>query len=351
GSENIALWDATARTMLGRLEYDSVVWSAVFSPDGRWLVSAHGDGAILVWNVAERRRSVGLDRHGDAVRAVAISPDGKHVASAGEDRSIVIWNAESGRKEMLLNGHQTRVIGLAFSPDGKWLASNDQQDGILIRWDLETGQPSWTAKFRNSVSLTISPNGRWLATSQAVHDSSTGRVVLDYYKLPPPLGAAEGTAFSPDNRRLALLSGKHLGLLDTANWQVTAQQASGDSILISASFSPDGSKLVTGSVEGTVRLWQAEPLRPLGVLGNHDARIKAVSFLPDGDTVVSCGDDKTILLWSLSQRKEIGKIGEHSSPVYALAVSRNGRRIVSGEHDKSVRLYTRHRTLWGWPLD
>lgn len=351
GSENIALWDVATRTLLGRFEYDSIVWSAVFSPDGRWLVSTHGDGAILVWNVAERRRAVGFDRHGDAVRAVAISPDGKLIASAGDDRSVVIWNAENGRKEMALDGHQTRIIGMAFSPDGKWLASNDQQNGNLIRWDLETGQPRWTVKFRGSVSLAISPDGRWLATSQAVHDSGTGRVAFDFYKVPPLPAGNEQTAFSPDSRRLALMTGDKIRVLDTANWQLIEQQASGDSTLISAAFSPDGSKLVTGSVEGTIRLWQAEPLRPLGELGKHSARIKAVAFSPDGLEAVSCGDDKQIKLWDVRRRRLIRTIGEHSSPIYSIAFSCDGKHIVSGEHDRTVRLYTRRRTLFGWKLD
>src|SRR5581483_5802433 len=135
--------------LFGRFEYDSIVWGVVFSPDGQWLVSTHGDGAVLVWNVAERRAATGLDRHGDAVRAVAVSPNGKFIASAGDDRSVLIWNAESERKEIkeiALLGHQTQIIGLAYSPDGKWVASNDQQDGLLVRWNLETQQPDWTAK-------------------------------------------------------------------------------------------------------------------------------------------------------------------------------------------------------------
>ena len=140
-------------------------------------------------------------------------------------------------------------------------------------------------------------------------------------------------------------------MLDTKTWQIVAGQETNNVPLISVSFSPDGRTLATGSTDGTVMLWNVAPLRPIALIGKHDARIKALSFLPDGDTVVSCGDDKKIRMWSISRRKEIRQIGEHTSPVYALAVSRDGRRIVSGEHDKSVRLYERRRSLWGWRLD
>jgi WD40 repeat protein len=47
----------------------------------------------------------------------------------------------------------------------------------------------------------------------------------------------------------------------------------------------------------------------------------------------------------------ITHIGTHTSPVYALAFSPDGSRLISGEHDRSVRLYSRHRTIWGFRVD
>jgi WD40 repeat protein len=58
-----------------------------------------------------------------------------------------------------------------------------------------------------------------------------------------------------------------------------------------------------------------------------------------------------ITLWDVNGRKRVGPIGTHTSPVYAIAFSPDGKRLISGEHDRSVRLYTRHRTLWGYRLD
>ena len=353
GSENILLWDASSMNKLGRFEYDSIVWGLAFSPDGRWLVSTHGDGAVLVWDVSERRCEANLSAHSDAVRAVAYSPDGQRLASAGEDRSVIIWDVASGRKEAVLSGHQTRVIGVVFSPDSKWLVSSDQ-DRNLIRWDADTRQPRWrvTIGTSDNVCLAISPDGRWLAARPGVYDASTGQAVLDYDAAPylSPLRGTEAAAFSPDGRLMACAVAGEVVVLATDGWRIVGQQETGTLPLVSVSFSPDSRSLVTGSTDGTITLWEAEPLRAIDTVGHHAARIKSLAFSPDG-TLASAGDDKMIALWNVNRRELVARIGTHTSPVYAIAFSPDGKQLISGEHDRSVRLYTRHRTLWGFRLD
>jgi len=353
GSENILLWDAATMTKLGRFEYDSIVWGLSFSPDGRWLVSTHGDGAILVWDVVERRREAAFNGHSDAVRAVAFSPDGQRFASAGEDRSIIVWNTASGRKEAVLNGHRARVIGVVFSPDGKWLVSSDQATN-LIRWDLKTRQPVWQTRYEkrsdlDNVCLAISPDGRWLATRLGVLESESGKMVADWTTV--VLGRPEGVAFSPNGQFLLCASQTKVFVVETGTWREVAHYETGDAELVSVSVSPDGRQLATGSVSGKIWLWRISPLGPIAELGQHAARIKSLAFTPDSTTLASAGDDKMIELWDVNRHKLITQIGTHTSPVYAIAFSPDGQGLISGEHDRSVRLYTRHRTLWGFRLD
>jgi WD40 repeat protein len=358
GAENIILWDAATLQKITTIDYPSIIWSATFSPDGRWLVTTHGDGGIRVWDVAERRHTVGFNEHDGPVRAVAWTPNGKRFASAGEDRVVMIWNAETGRREMMLAGHPTRVTGLAFAPDGNILASADI-DGTIIIWNL--AQRRERLRFRDphgsnvAYCVAVSPDGRVVATSHGVYEISTGQPVADfdlglgYWRNPSSI---YGLAFSADGTRLAVAQAFGFpSILETSTWRIVEQMDLNPRQFISVSFAPDGKRLVTGEDGGIVQLWRTQPLSPTAVIGQHAARIKSVAFSPNGEQVVSAGDDNLVALWGVSSRKLITRIGLHTAPVYAVAFAPDGKRLIAGGHDHSVRLYTRHRTLWGFRLD
>ena len=351
-SEDILLWDAATRTKIARFEYSAIVWSVAFSPDGRWLVSTHGDGAVLVWDIAERERVANLNEHGAAVRSVSFAPDNRRVASAGEDRTVILWDADHGRKQAVLMGHDTRVMSLSFSENGNQLASLDQ-DGLVILWDLSKGAPRLEIRPpapTPAYCVAVSPDGRYVASFRGLFATSDGQTLtsFDLSKFENPYGMT----FSRDGRLLgAATTGGWALLWDVEAKRMRETRQIRGAHLIAIAFSADGKRLVTGDDEGTVRLWSVRPLRELAVLGRHRARVKSVAFSPDGKTVASAGDDRTITLWDVGRRKLRSRVGTHASPVYAVAFSRDGKRLVSGEHDRTVRVYTRERSLWGFRIE
>ena len=366
-SENVILWDARTQTRIAALEHDSLVWNCAFSPDGRWLVSTHADGAILVWDVADRRRVANLNEHSGAVYSVAYSGDGSRIASTGEDGSVIVWNSLTVQKEAVLIGYRSRANGVAFLPDGERLVSTGFQEAPIL-WDIRRGEAvrafvSPRADLPGSNAFALSPDGHRLATSNGVYDTSDGRLLCNFIARltdsgPNGDGMAGpshiyGIAFSQDGRLLACSTavGGYLGLFDTATWDVIAHVKAVDAPFISLSFSPDARLLATGEDDGKVELWRVNPLERVVVLGRHAARVKSVAFSPDGKQVVSSSDDKTIALWNVGSRSLAARIDTHTAPVRSVAFSPDGKHIVSGEHDKSVRVHTRHRMLWGYRLD
>jgi WD40 repeat protein len=350
GAEKIVLWDAAARKQIVPLEYSSIVWNLAFSPDGRFLVSTHGDGAIIVWDADKRERVANFNEHGGAVESVAFSWDGRRVASAGADGSVIVWDAASGRKENVFADYDNSVNAVAFSPDGAWLVTGDQDGNVSLR-DLARGASLKVGGGHYCVA--VSPDGRWVASSDNVIDRSTGRAVS--YK---GLGSEADTGcygvdFSSDGRLLACASSDQEQLLvwDATSWRLLGRVQAGGTNFKSVRFSPDGRLLVTGDVQGAVRLWEASPLREIALVGRHAARVNAVAFSPDGREIASASDDQTVALWDVSSSRLVARVGTHTAPVRSVAFSPDGRRIVTGGDDKSVRIYTRRRMLWGYSLD
>ncbi len=361
GSGDIALWDVAAQRKLARLKHTAQVNNLVFSPDEKWLVSTHEDGAVLLWdvsnpdNVDTHDLIANFNEHSDSIQAVAWDHGGKRFASAGSDHSVVIWDSITIRKEAVLIGHNAVVTAVAFSPDGKLLASTGL-DGVVIVWNCE----QWSRLFsitpasrdRSNTCLKFSPTGSLIATGHGVYETTSGRQVADFAANSSTQDSVSALSFSADGRLLACVISNHGKILlwDAVQWRLLTQLDVVHLQLTSVAFSPDGQRLATGENEFGVRLWQVTPMRELSLLGKHEARVKSVEFSPDGQQVVSAGSDKVMALWDVASRKLITRIGLHTAPVNAVAFSPNGQQLVSGGDDHSVRLYTRHRSLWGWPL-
>ena len=101
-----------------RSDVNGLAWS----PDGHMLASAHQDGKVRLWSVADGEVLHTLGGHTGWVRGVAWSPDGRRLASTGEDRKVRLWDAETGQRLVTLK-HSRAVWSVAWSPDGSRLAA------------------------------------------------------------------------------------------------------------------------------------------------------------------------------------------------------------------------------------
>lgn len=354
GADDIVLWDAASREKIARFEPPAIVWSLAFSPDGRWLISSHADGAVLIWDIAERECAGNLSGHAGPVRGIAFAADGNHLASAGDDRSVVLWSVMPPRKRAVLRGHSTRVTSVSFGNTAASLASIDHLGTALV-WDVAAR--SARAAFRpppaNPTGYTcdLARRGDLLLTSHGIYHSRGGPPVISFSERnskPWPYGQVYGSRFFADGRRAAVVTtGGWLLLWDVRAKQLAAKARVPNTHIITVDVSADSQWLTTGEDEGRIRLWSVDPLREVAVIGRHAARVKAVAFSPDASIVASAGDDKMLALWDVRARKLRMQIGTHASPIYAIAFSPDGTRLASGEHDGSVRVYRRRRTLWG----
>lgn len=106
----------------------------------------------------------------------------------------------------------------------------------------------------------------------------------------------------------------------------------------SIAFSPDGSRLVAGSWDGLIRLWDVETRVDLRTFVGHGTSVTSVAFSADGTRVASASVDGTVRLWDVETGSELAAFHEHTGPVFGVAISPDGSRIASGGSDRVVRV-------------
>ena len=158
-------------------------------------------------------------------------------------------------------------------------------------------------------------------------------------------------AFSPDGTRLASgSSDETLRLWDVQTGQRIGQPLRGHGgDVLSVVFSPDGTRLASGGYDGTVRLWNAKTNQPLGApLQGHEGSVWSVAFSPDGTRLASGGYDGTVRLWNAQNGQRIGKPmrWHEKGQVRSVAFSPDGTRLVSGGEDNTLRLWPAPKV---WP--
>src|SRR6267154_452247 len=129
---------------------------------------------------------------------------------------------------------------------------------------------------------------------------------------------------------LGIVSGHH------ATWPAIQSVLRGHSRSVtSAAFSPDGKRIVTGSSDKTIRLWDAETGEPLRApLEGHEHYVQSVAFSPDGKCIVSGSWDNTIRLWDAETGEPLQPPRkEDQDAVNSVAISPGGKDMLSGSRD------------------
>ncbi|MGD1804144.1 NACHT and WD repeat domain-containing protein, partial [Dapis sp. BLCC M126] len=107
----------------------------------------------------------------------------------------------------------------------------------------------------------------------------------------------------------------------------------------SVAFNHDGTKIVSGSNDNTVRVWDANTGEQIGKPLQHQDKVNSVAFNHDGTKIVSGSFDKTVRVWDANTGEQISKPLQHWDWVWSVAFNHDGTKIVSGSFDNTVRVW------------
>jgi WD40 repeat protein len=277
---DLATGGAVCTLEVGTGEADVAVYRALFSPDGKWLLTASNDAAqpLRLWDLGTCAPlddgAAGLAPWGAQVQAAAVAPgdeDAALIAAGADDGMVrVLRRGSGGPPEVLCEQrlHKGAVLDLVFSPDRRRLAAASE-DGRAALVELDAtgcGKPEYLEGHgSNLYSVGFSPDGARLVTASL---DGTARV------------------WESDGSFVATLSGHK-------------------DRIYHAEFSPDGRWILTASRDGTVRVWKS-PADPDGaeessylLLDGELGGVAYASFSPDGHYIAAAYWENAAVLWRL----------------------------------------------------
>jgi FKBP-type peptidyl-prolyl cis-trans isomerase/cold shock CspA family protein len=165
------------------------------------------------------------------------------------------------------------------------------------------------------------------AAEKAAAEKATAETTLT---LKGHSDAVFSVSFSPDGKRIVSGSAdKTLKVWDAQTGRETLKLNGHLAIVLSVSFSPDGKRIVSGSLDKTVKVWDAQTGQETLTLNGHSRAVSSVGFSRDGKLIVS-GGDSSVKVWDVKTGRETLTLKGHSGGVTSVSFSPNGKQIVSG---------------------
>ncbi|XP_037083008.1 LOW QUALITY PROTEIN: WD repeat-containing protein 48-like [Pollicipes pollicipes] len=230
------------------------------------LFTAGRDGVIRMWNCKNAKEPYiqSMEHHTDWVNDIVLCCGGRNLISASSDTTVKVWSAHKGLCMSTLRTHKDYVKALAYAREKEHVASAGLDKSIFL-WDVNT-----------------------------------------------------------------------LTALTTSNNIVTTSSLNGSKFSIySLGMNELGTVVIAGSTEKLLRVWDPRTCDRLMKLRGHADNVRAVLVSRDGTQCLSGSSDGTVKLWSLGQQRCITTLQLHDS-VWALQVSHDFSRVYSGGRDRRL---------------
>lgn len=240
-----------------------------FSPDEKYL-AVGGD----LWDLSAGKQLIDVEQAiGEKTSCwpshVVFSPQDNTLVTGCFDGQLDVWQVPGGALIKSINGYSSWVNEVVYSPDGERLAAIYNVPDYLVQiWEMPEGTPIYKLTGGHFTRVSYSPDGILLATVLANEE-------YDQYGWPAGFVQLWSAA-----------DGKELSRLEVED-------------VVSIAFSPDSKILATGSLDGTLRLWEIAGGSLLLETKEHFEQIQRLVFTPDGTNLLTSSQDGTSFRWGI----------------------------------------------------
>jgi len=257
----------------------------------------------------------GGDRRDAGVLTIALSPNGKTVASGSLDGKVRLWDVEKKKVVAKLTGHTDVVRSLCWSVDGERVVSGSNDTTIRV-WDVESG------------------------------DTVLGPINTGHYFVCAVI-------YSPDTTKIATggYNDNALKIWDVKTGNLLSTIKHDDEVR-SLAWTSDHKKIITGSEEGSIRIFDTATWQQMAILEGHTSIVLSLCLFQSDCLLASASYDGKARLWNLDTNLPVGPPIQHvhegpvpGAVVNSVAISADGKQLVTGCNDNNAYVWDIHTTL------
>lgn len=326
---------ATGKVAKQLAGHTAAINAIAFAANSAKVATGGADKSIRIWDIASGAVVVVTAGIPNPVTALAWNPAGNQIAGGFSDGGIALFKADVAEPpvEKMLAGNTQAISGLAYA-NGNEAVYSSAADGTVRRYQVSDGAQQWAQNHGAAIhDLALSPDGQFLATAgennqvkiwQAANGAGGPKPVLEGFT-----GPVRAVVFAADNNHLA--SGTATGQVVFHEFKMgVIEEISVDhtgSVEAIALSGEAGKTLLTTGADKTVRTRNVSFER---LITGHGGPVTSVAIVPpQGTRVASGSDDGTLRIWELSNGGQAAALG-HGAPVTSIAVNAAGTRYLSG---------------------
>jgi WD40 repeat protein len=311
----IKRWDTKTGKELPLPEGYTTHVSQVIAGDGKHLILTDHQGQVDYYDLATGKRVKQIQKpFQGGINSLVESADGKWLAGGRTSQDIRLFDLTTGKvvRDIFLKDNgpdrwNDQVQRVAFAPNSEVVYSTSHNTG-LTAWQVPDGKKLWNASGTDTI-LAVDPKGRWLALGGGYQRDHVQWTLID--------AKSGATIARPEVESIGHVTRNNI----TYNYPPYVSDLG---------WLPDGSRLVTAHMDGTIRFWDAETRREVRRLTEDKSGTSAVlGVSADGKWLALGRSDRGVEVWEVVTGKKVLALAEHDSGVQEVAFTKDGRGLVS----------------------